>query len=58
MVCVDVDPVAAVMCFIQLTLLGIPAEVITGNSLSLQNTRALRTAAYYLNGWLNRLQDS
>lgn len=56
--CVDVDPVAAAMCFIQLTLLGIPAEVITGNSLTLQHTRALRTAAYWLNGWQNRLQDS
>ncbi|EEC1173234.1 SAM-dependent DNA methyltransferase [Salmonella enterica subsp. houtenae serovar 44:z36,[z38]:-] len=54
-VCVDVDPVAAAMCFIQLTLLGIPAEVITGNSLTLQHTRALRTAAYWLNGWQNRL---
>ncbi|HFL1156194.1 TPA: N-6 DNA methylase [Escherichia coli] len=57
-VCVDVDPVAAAMCFIQLTLLGIPAEVITGNSLTLQHTRALRTAAYWLNGWQNRLQGS
>lgn len=54
--CVDVDPVAASMCFIQLTLLGIPAEVITGNSLTLSHTRVMRTAAYYLHGWQQRLQ--
>ncbi len=30
--CIDIDPVAADMAFIQLSLLGIAAEVVTGNT--------------------------
>ncbi|MGB3611819.1 MAG: N-6 DNA methylase [Cellvibrio sp.] len=49
--CIDVDPVAAMMCYIQLSLLGIPAEVIIGNALSLQTTPTLYTPMYYLGYW-------
>ena len=49
--CIDLDPVAAMMCYIQLSLLGIPAEVIIGNALSLQATRTLYTPMYYLGCW-------
>jgi Type I restriction-modification system methyltransferase subunit len=49
--CIDLDPVAAMMCYIQLSLLGIPAEVIIGNALSMQTTRTLYTPMYYLDYW-------
>jgi hypothetical protein len=34
--CIDIDPVAADMAFIQLSLLGIAAEVVTGNTLTMK----------------------
>lgn len=53
--CTDLDQLAADMTYVQLSLLGIPAEVKTGNSLS-QNIRQTRyTPVYYLNGWDFRL---
>jgi hypothetical protein len=55
--CVDIDPVAAAMCFLQLALLRVPAEIITGNSLTMQYNRVLRTPTYYLNGWSVRLES-
>ncbi|VXD06740.1 conserved hypothetical protein [Enterobacterales bacterium 8AC] len=56
--CVDIDPVATAMCFLQLALLQIPAEIITGNSLTMKYNRALRTPAYYLHGWPARLESN
>lgn len=49
--CVDIDPVAAMMCYLQLSLLHIPGEVVTGNSLTLQFSRVMRTPAHYLGNW-------
>lgn len=49
--CIDIDPLAADMAFIQLSLLGIPAEVVTGNTLSMSFSRVRYTPAYYLNDW-------
>ena len=49
--CVDIDPVAAMMCYLQLSLLHIPGEVVTGNSLTLQYSRVMRTPAHYLGNW-------
>ena len=49
--CIDLDPVAADMAFIQLSLLGIPAEVVTGNTLTLQFSRVRYTPVYYANDW-------
>lgn len=55
--CIDIDPVAADMAFIQLSLLGIPAEVTTGNTLTLQFSRVRYTPVYYLNDFEQRLND-
>ena len=54
--CVDIDVVAAMMAYIQLSLLHIPAEVIVGNSLSMQFTRVMRTPAHYLGFWDSKLK--
>lgn len=48
---IDIDPVASMMCFLQLSLMGIPAEIITGNTLSMKFTRVMRTPAHYIGGW-------
>lgn len=49
--CIDIDSLAADMAFIQLSLLGIPAEVVTGNTLSMSFSRVRYTPVYYLNEW-------
>ena len=49
--CVDIDQTAAMMCYIQLTLLGIPAEVIIGNTLTMQFSRTMKTFMYHMDGW-------
>jgi len=53
--CTDIDPIAADMAFIQLSLLGIAAEVTTGDALKLQLSRPRYTPVYYLNEWESRL---
>lgn len=45
--CVDIDPVAARMCYIQLSLLGIPARVVIGNSLTLKYQQEMYTPFWY-----------
>ena len=55
--CIDIDPVAADMAFIQLSLLGIAAEVVTGNTLMMQFRRVRYTPVYYLNDFEKRLAD-
>lgn len=55
--CIDIDPIAADMAFIQLGLLGIPAEVITGNTLTLKFSRSRYTPVYYINNWGQRISD-
>nr|WP_275891622.1 N-6 DNA methylase [Leclercia adecarboxylata] len=55
--CIDVDPIAADMAFIQLSLLGIAAEVVTGNTLTMQFNRARYTPVYYLNNFEERLNS-
>ena len=42
-VCTDIDEVAARMCYVQLALLGIPAIVNIGNSLTLDVRQTLHT---------------
>lgn len=51
----DIDPMVADMAFIQLALLGIPAKVVTGNTLTLQASRVRYTPVYYFNDWEGRL---
>lgn len=52
---VDVDILCVYMCYIQLTLLHIRAEVIHGNSLSLEIWSVWRTPAYYMSNAHNIL---
>ncbi|HBC3579456.1 TPA: N-6 DNA methylase [Vibrio parahaemolyticus] len=44
--CVDVDQTAAMMCYIQLALWGIPAVVTIGNTLTMQFSRTMLTPMY------------
>lgn len=57
MQCWDVDSMVAHMCYIQLSLLHIPAEIVIGNSLSLDIQRTMRTPAHYLGCWDQRLRE-
>lgn len=50
-VCTDIDSDAAGMCYIQLSLLGIPAVVNTGNTLTNIITKTWYTPFYYFNSW-------
>ncbi len=49
--CVDVDQTAAMMCYIQLALWGIPAVVTIGNTLTMQFSRTMLTPMYHVGGW-------
>ncbi|EAA0898694.1 DUF1738 domain-containing protein [Salmonella enterica] len=49
--CTDIDPLAAMLCYIQLTLMHIPAVVSVGNSLTMEIAREMATPAYRLGLW-------
>lgn len=53
--CIDIDATAAHMCYLQLSLLGIPAEVVIGNTLTLAVRRTYRTPMWYVGNWRGRL---
>lgn len=53
---VDVDAKAAHMAYIQFSLLHIPAVVVVGNSLSLEEREHWYTPAHVLGGWTGKLQ--
>lgn len=53
---VDIDDLCFKMTYIQLSLLGIPARVIRGNTLSLEYSEILYTPVYFLNGWYYKLK--
>ena len=58
---VDIDDLCFKMSYIQLSLLGIAARVIRGNTLSMEYFETLYTPVYFLNGWhykLNRAENS
>lgn len=55
--CIDIDAIAADMAFIQLSLLGIPAEVVTGNTLTMLLNRVRYTPIYYINNFEKRLEE-
>lgn len=48
---VDLDIKAVHMCYIQLSLLGIPAVVMHGNTLSVEFYEEWKTPFYILDGW-------
>ncbi|MGP2504480.1 SAM-dependent DNA methyltransferase [Pantoea ananatis] len=52
----DIAPLAAGMAYIQLSLCGIPGEVVIGNALSDERRRVLLTPVHYWEGWSRRLQ--
>lgn len=54
--CVDIDRVASMMSYIQLSLWNIPAQVIVGNSLTLETREVFYTPAHYLFGWSRKLK--
>ncbi|WP_337263710.1 MULTISPECIES: N-6 DNA methylase [unclassified Serratia (in: enterobacteria)] len=53
--CTDIDPIAAHMCYLQLSYLGIPAEVIIGNTLTLVVRKTFKTPLWYVGNWGERL---
>ncbi len=53
---IDVDRTAALMCYIQLSLWAIPAQVIVGNCLTLEVREVWHTPMHYLKGWKSRLE--
>lgn len=55
--CTDINPIVADMSFIQLSLLGIPAQLVTGNALTLECSRVRFTPVYYINNFERRLDD-
>jgi len=55
--CIDIDPLVAMMAYLQLSLLHIPAEVIVGNTLTLSFTKVMRTPAHYLGFWDSKLRN-
>jgi hypothetical protein len=54
--CVDIDRLAAFMCFIQLSLWGIPAQIIVGDTLTMEYRESYYTTMFYLQRWETRLQ--
>lgn len=53
----DVDPTAAHMCYLQLSLLHVPAVVVVGNSLTLEERGHWYTPAHVLGGWGRKLRE-
>lgn len=54
--CTDVDRLAALMCYVQLSLWHIPAEIIVGNTLSLEVRERWFTPAHILGNWSYKLR--
>ncbi len=54
---IDIDPLAADMTFVQLSLLGIPAIVNTGNTLTLKVNLTRHTPVWYFNDWPERIRS-
>lgn len=52
----DIDPIVARMCFIQMSLLGMPGCVIIGNSFLNEHKELLYTPSYFMNGFQWRRQ--
>lgn len=53
--CIDIDPRCVHMTYVQLALLNIPAIVILGNSLMLEEREVWYTPAHVLGGWNRKL---
>lgn len=53
---VDLDSLVARMCYVQLSLWGVPAKVRIGNSLTQEFSTDMYTTAYYLGNWDYKLK--
>ena len=53
--CIDIDRLAALMCYVQLSLWNVPAQVIIGDTLRWQHREQWFTPAHYMGGWRARL---
>lgn len=53
--CIDVDRLAVLMCYIQLSLWNVPAEIIVGNTLSWEIREIWYTPVHHLGFWKYRL---
>lgn len=51
-ICTDIDSVCVRMCYIQLSLIGVPAVVIHGNSLTVETWNRWYTPLYVWRNWL------
>lgn len=49
--CIDIDRVAALMCYLQLSLWNVPAEVVIGNTITMEVRDVLYTPAHYFFDW-------
>ncbi len=54
--CIDIDRLAALMCYLQLSLWNVPAEVVVGNALTLETREVFYTPAHRLGFWESRLK--
>jgi type I restriction-modification system DNA methylase subunit len=54
--CQDIDRIAALMCYVQLSLWNVPAVVIVGDTLEDEVREAFYTPAHYLGFWSLRLK--
>lgn len=54
--CIDIDRVAGLMCYVQLSLWHVPAEIIIGDTLSLKFREVYYTPSYYLGRWETKLR--
>lgn len=53
---IDISRIAALMCFIQLSLWNVPAQIIFGNTLSLEYREFWHTPAHIINNWNAKLR--
>lgn len=53
---VDIDRMVALMCYIQLSLWGVPAQIIVGNTLTLEHREQFFTPTHYTFHWDYKLR--
>jgi hypothetical protein len=55
---VDLDPTAAMMAYVQLSLMHVPAIIVHGNTLTLEEYSRWYTPAHILGGWNRKLSQA
>ena len=54
---IDIDRTVAMACYVQLSLLHIPGEVVIGDAISSEVFAVMRTPAHVMGGWGKRLAE-